>query len=356
MKRIVVKVGSNVLTRTDGKLDVTRLSALVDQVAWLRAHDYEVILVSSGSIASGRSEYRPAKRLDAVEQRQLFSAIGQVKLINLYYDFFREYGIHVGQILTMKESFATRHEYLNQRSCMSVMLENGILPIVNENDTVSVTELMFTDNDELSGLIASMMDAETLVILSNVDGIYNGAPDDPRTRVIPMVGYDRDLSEYIQDEKSDFGRGGMITKCNIAQKVAEEGIRVIIANGKTDNILVDLASRPQETMHTEFRPNPSPTSGVKKWIAHSESFTKGVIHINANAEEALGSKKATSLLLVGVTMIEGDFEEGDLVNIVNEQGVTIGIGRSSYDSSSAKALIGVHGQKPLVHYDYLYME
>lgn len=100
MKRIVVKVGSNVLTRTDGKLDVTRLSALVDQVAWLRAHDYEVILVSSGSIASGRSEYRPAKRLDAVEQRQLFSAIGQVKLINLYYDFFREYGIHVGQILT----------------------------------------------------------------------------------------------------------------------------------------------------------------------------------------------------------------------------------------------------------------
>lgn len=356
MKRIVVKVGSNVLTRTDGKLDVTRLSALVDQVAWLRAHDYEVILVSSGSIASGRSEYRPAKRLDAVEQRQLFSAIGQVKLINLYYDFFREYGIHVGQILTMKESFATRHEYLNQRSCMSVMLENGILPIVNENDTVSVTELMFTDNDELSGLIASMMDAETLVILSNVDGIYNGAPDDPRTRVIPMVGYDRDLSEYIQDEKSDFGRGGMITKCNIAQKVAEEGIRVIIANGKTDNILVDLASRPQETMHTEFRPNPSPTSGVKKWIAHSESFTKGVIHINANAEEALGSKKATSLLLVGVTMIEGDFEEGDLVNIVNEQGVTIGIGRSSYDSSSAKALIGAHGQKPLVHYDYLYME
>lgn len=356
MKRIVVKVGSNVLTRTDGKLDVTRLSALVDQVAWLRAHDYEVILVSSGSIASGRSEYRPAKRLDAVEQRQLFSAIGQVKLINLYYDFFREYGIHVGQILTMKESFATRHEYLNQRSCMSVMLENGILPIVNENDTVSVTELMFTDNDELSGLIASMMDAETLVILSNVDGIYNGAPDDPRTRVIPMVGYDRDLSEYIQDEKSDFGRGGMITKCNIAQKVAEEGIRVIIANGKTDNILVDLASRPQETMHTEFRPNPSPTSGVKKWIAHSESFTKGVIHINANAEEALGSKKATSLLLVGVTMIEGDFEEGDLVNIVNEQGVTIGIGRSSYDSSSAKTLIGAHGQKPLVHYDYLYME
>ena len=184
MKRIVIKVGSNVLTRNDGTLDVTRMSALVDQIAWLRRNSYEVILVSSGAMACGRSEVNAVKKLDSVEQRQLFSAVGQVKLINLYYDLFREYGIHVGQILTMKESFATRHEYLNQRACMSVMLENGILPIVNENDTVSVTELMFTDNDELSGLIASMMDASTLVILSNIDGIYNGAPSDPESSVI----------------------------------------------------------------------------------------------------------------------------------------------------------------------------
>lgn len=183
-----------------------------------------------------------------------------MKLINLYYDLFREYGIHVGQILTMKESFSTRLEYLNQRACMNVMLENGVLPIINENDTVSVTELMFTDNDELSGLVASMMNAQTLVILSNVDGIYNGDPAKPGTRVIPMVNYDRDLSEYIQDEKSEFGRGGMITKTNIARKVAEEGIKVIIANGLTDNILIDLATKPQGTMHTEFRPNPTPVA------------------------------------------------------------------------------------------------
>lgn len=355
-KRIVVKVGSNVLTRKDGKLDVTRMSAIVDQIAWLRKQGIEVILVSSGAMASGRSEFQVDKKLDAVEQRQLFSAIGQVKLINLYYDLFREYGIHVGQVLTMKENFSSRSLYLNQRACMEVMLQNDILPIVNENDTVSVTELMFTDNDELSGLIAAMMDADTLVILSNVDGIYNGAPDNPHSRVIPMVNHDRDLSEYILDEKSDFGRGGMITKCSIARKVADEGIRVIIANGKTENILINLVEQPQETMRTEFVPNPSPTSNVKKWIAHSESFAKGRIHINRKAADALAGKKAVSLLLVGVTAVEGNFDEGDIVNIVAEDGKVIGVGRSSYSSEEARSHIGQHDLKPVVHYDYLYME
>lgn len=357
MKRIVVKIGSNVLTRRDdGQLDVTRMSALVDQVAWLRSHGYEVVLVSSGAVAAGRAELRVDHHLDAVEQRQLFSAIGQVKLINHYYDLFREYGIHIGQVLTMKESFSTRQEYLNQRACMSVMLDNGILPIVNENDTVSVTELMFTDNDELSGLIATMMAADTLVILSNVDGIYNGHPNDPQSQVIRTVDFDRDLSEYIQDEKSDFGRGGMITKCGIARKVAEEGIRVVIANGKADNILVRLATEPEQTLHTEFRANPSPANGVKKWLAHSESFAKGRAVINGCAVKALQGERATSLLPVGVVRIEGDFEEGDLINIVDEQGRSIGVGRSAYDSSTAAATAGQHGQKPLVHYDYLYLE
>ena len=356
MKRIVVKVGSNVLTRDDGKLDVTRMSAIVDQIVWLRNHDYEVILVSSGAMASGRDELKVDHKLDSVEQRQLFSALGQVKLIGLYYDLFREYNVHIGQVLTMKESFSTRGEYLNQRACMTVMLENGVIPIVNENDTVSVTELMFTDNDELAGLVASMMGANALVILSNVDGIYNGDPRDPQTRVIPMVNYDRDLGEYIQDSKSGFGRGGMITKTNIARKVAEEGIKVIIANGKTPNILIDLVTKSQETMHTEFRPNPSPTSQVKKWIAHSESFAKGIVHINAKAEEALKGDKAVSLLLVGVTSIDGDFEEGDIINIEDAHGQTIAVGRSGYSSDEARKLIGVHDIKPLIHYDYLYME
>lgn len=185
--RIVIKIGGDVLTRGDGKLDVTRMSTLVDQIAYLRRKGHEIILVSSGSVAGGRGEMKVSKKLDSVEQRQLFSAIGQVKLVNLYYDLFREYDIHIGQILTMKESFSTRREYLNQRACMEVMIENGVIPVINENDTVSITELMFTDNDELSGLVASMMDADELVILSNVDGIYNGNPNDPGASVIEKV-------------------------------------------------------------------------------------------------------------------------------------------------------------------------
>ncbi len=253
-KRIVIKVGSNVLTRTDGKLDVTRVSALVDQVAWIRRQGYTAILVSSGAVACGRRELTVDHLLDSVEQRQLFSAVGQVKLVGLYYDLFREYGIHVGQVLTMKENFEPGEQYSNQRACMTVMLENDVLPIVNENDTVSVTELMFTDNDELSGLIAQMMEAETLVLLSNIDGIYDGHPDDPQSHIIPTVAPGRDLSQYIKAEKSAFGRGGMHSKYTTAQKVQRAGIRVVIANGKRDNILVDLLQHPETTPHTEFLP------------------------------------------------------------------------------------------------------
>ena len=246
--RIAVKIGSNVLARKDGTLDVTRMSALVDQVAELRKAGVEVILISSGAVASGRSEIKPSKKLDSVEQRQLFSAVGQAKLINRYYELFREHGIPVGQVLTTKESFGTRRHYLNQRNCMMVMLENGVIPIVNENDTISVTELMFTDNDELSGMIASMMDMQALIILSNIDGIYNGSPSTPGTQVIREVEQGKDLSDYIQTEKSGFGRGGMLTKTTIARKVAFEGITVIIANGKKVNFLVDLLQHPAGTV------------------------------------------------------------------------------------------------------------
>ena len=254
MRKIVVKIGSNVLTRKDGKLDVTRMSALVDQVAWLRKQGIEVILVSSGAVACGRRELTIDHSLDSVEQRQLFSAVGQVKLVGLYYDLFREFGIHVGQVLTMKENFQPGEQYENQRACMKVMLENSVLPIVNENDTVSVTELMFTDNDELSGLIAQMMEADTLILLSNIDGVYTGHPDDPKSEIIRSVAPGTDLSQYIKAEKSAFGRGGMHSKYTTAAKVSQDGIRVIIANGERENILIELIEHPEDTPHTVFLP------------------------------------------------------------------------------------------------------
>ena len=354
--RIAVKVGSNVLTRRDGTLDVTRMSALVDQIAELHKTGVEIILVSSGAVASGRSEVHSAKKLDSVDQRQLFSAVGQAKLINRYYELFREHGIAVGQVLTMKENVATRRHYLNQKNCMTVMLENGVIPIVNENDTISVSELMFTDNDELSGLIASMMGAQALIILSNIDGIYNGSPADPTSEVIREIGQGKDLSSYIQTSKSSFGRGGMLTKTNIARKVADEGITVIIANGKRDNILVDLIQHPESTLCTRFIPSAEPVSSVKKWIAHSEGFAKGELHINYCATELLFSDKAVSILPVGITDVIGEFEKDDIVRIVDFGGKPIGVGKANCDSTQAREAMGKHGKKPVVHYDYLYIE
>ena len=342
LTRIAVKIGSNVLTRRDGTLDVTRMSALVDQVAELHKAGVEIILVS---------------------------AVGQAKLINRYYELFREHGIPVGQVLTMKENFATRRHYLNQKNCMTVMLENGVIPIVNENDTISVSELMFTDNDELSGLIASMMDAQVLIILSNIDGIYNGSPTDPASEVIRKIEHGKDLSSYIQTSKSSFGRGGMLTKTNIARKVADEGITVIIANGKRDNILVDLLHQELPALfpdvqsptlgsqpYTRFIPAPQPVSSVKKWIAHSEGFAKGELHIDDCATKVLASDKAVSILPIGITDVRGEFEKDDIVRIIDFEGNPIGVGKANCSSEQAREAMGKHGKKPVVHYDYLYIE
>ena len=253
-KRIVIKVGSNVLTRKDGKLHVTRMSSLVDQIAKLRRHGFEIILVSSGAVACGRRELTVDHLLDSVEQRQLFSAVGQVKLIGLYYDLFREFGINIGQVLTTKEHFEPGEQYQNQQACMKVMLENGVLPIINENDTVSVTELMFTDNDELSGLIARMMQADTLILLSNIDGIYTGNTADPQSQLNKEVAPGTDLSQYIQTEKSSAGRGGMQSKYATATSIQQAGISVIIANGKREDILLNILMNKEKVPHTEFIP------------------------------------------------------------------------------------------------------
>lgn len=368
--RITVKVGSNVLTRTDGTLDITRMSALTDQIAGLHKRGVEVILVSSGAVAAGRNEICPARKLDSVDQRQLFSAVGQAKLINRYYELFREHGISVGQVLTMKEDFGTRRHYLNQKNCMTVMLENGVIPIVNENDTTSVSELMFTDNDELSGLIASMMDVSLLIILSDVDGIYDGPPSDPASRVIPEILPAEDLSAYIQNGKSNFGRGGMLTKTSIARKVADEGITVVIANGKRENVLTGIwemeeaktkgkeciGSSAAELPYTRFVPSTQPVSGIKKWIAHSEGFAKGELHLNRRAADLMLSDKAASILPVGITAVVGEFEKDDIVRIVSPEGRVIGVGKAGCNSAKARETIGKHGKKPVVHYDYLYIE
>ena len=354
-KRIVVKIGSNVLTQADGTLDLNRIEAIVTDIAQMHKAGIEIILVSSGAVASGRSELKVDKKLDSVSSRQLFSAVGQAKLINHYYDLFQKHGLHCGQVLTTKESFGTRRHYLTQKDCISVMLENGVIPIVNENDTISVTELMFTDNDELSGLLATMMRAEALIILSNIDGIYNGNPSDPASEVIREITPEGNFTKYIQTGKSSFGRGGMLTKYNIARKVAGEGINVIIANGKRDGILPHLIEKDCTIPHTTFMANQKKASGVKKWIAHSESFAKGYVVLNEGATEALVSI-ASSVLLVGITEVGGEFAKVDIVKILSPEKEELGVGIAQYDSDKARESIGKKGQRAFIHYDYLYLD
>lgn len=251
-KRVAVKIGSNVLTRADGRLNIARMASIVDQVADLHKRGYEVLLISSGAVASGRGALPHIENDESVTSKQLFASVGQAKLIEHYYNFFQEYDITVGQILTTKENFVDEELLQNQIRCIGAMLENEIVPVINENDSVSVKELMFTDNDELSGLVADMMHADLLIILSNVDGLYDGNPELPSSTLIRTVEPDTDYSSCINSSKSKYGRGGMMTKMNTACSVAAKHIEVIIANGTKEGILLDVVLNPESAICTRF--------------------------------------------------------------------------------------------------------
>jgi len=352
-KRIAIKVGSNVITQPDGSLNDGRILRLVEDVAILYKQGIEVVLISSGAVAAGRSEVTPSKKTNIVAAKQIWAAIGQVKLMSSYQFLFGKYGIHAGQLLATKESFRDRIHYLNMKNCISAMLENKVLPIVNENDTVSINELMFTDNDELSGLISSMMDCKSLIILSNVDGVYTGIPGKEGTELIKEIDEEsEDLNKYISTVMSGFGRGGMLTKCNIARKIASHGIDVFIANGTRNSIISDIVTG-KNVPFTHFIASRRKETGVKKWLSHSDTFAKGAVVINEGAKEALVHDKATSLLMIGITAVNGFFKSGDIVRIVDVDGNNLGLGKAQYDSEKAEQNIGKKLSKPFIHYDYM---
>lgn len=356
-KKITVKIGSNVLAKSDGTLNVSRIAHLVDQIAFLRKNGVEVVVVSSGAVAAGRAVLQPSKKTDAVSQRQLWAALGQVKLISRYSDFFGEHGLVCAQVLTTKENFSSRAHYLNMKNCFSTLLENKVIPIVNENDTISVTELMFTDNDELSGLIASMVNSDALILLTNVDGVYNANPKDENAQLIQQIEIsDTEPENAISTERSDFGRGGMLTKFRIAQKVAGDGIGVHVANGTSEDVLIDLLNTQKDLKHTFFVPNTKTATGVKKWISYSDDFAKGEVIVNQGALKALNSEKAVSLLPVGIVKVKSEFKKDDLIKITDENGKIIGVGKASYGSDKIEIEKKSDKQKPIVHYDYLYLE
>lgn len=352
-KRLVIKIGSNVLTGPDGLPDRNRMERLVEEIARLKKEGRDVVVVSSGAVASGRTLVKVPERADEVATRQLLASVGQVELIRRYADLFREHGLVCSQVLVTKEDFRDKTHYKNMLSCLDLLLREHIIPVVNENDVISVSELMFTDNDELAGLIASMIRADALIILTNVDGLYTGDPRDPASVLLEEVPPQADLSGYISTRKSNFGRGGMLTKSHMARKTARLGIVVHVANGKRDHILEGVLSG--QVPHTRFLPQKRP-SGQKRWIAHASLSVKGRVQVNEGARAALLGVKASSLLPVGIVDITGDFNRDDVVEIIDAEGRLIGLGMARYNSETARGLIGKHNEPPLVHYDYLYIQ
>jgi len=351
-KRIAVKVGSNVITRPDGSLDSWRISQLVQEIAALLRQGTEVILVTSGAVAAGRGDIPPSAATNIIAAKQVLASIGQVKLMASYQFLFGKYGIQAGQILITKESFSDRRHYLNMKNCISAMLDNHVLPIVNENDAISIDELMFTDNDELSGLISSLMDCNALVILTNVDGIFSGMPGSEGAELIREISDDsEDMNRYISQTRSASGRGGMHTKYLSAKRLSAEGIDVFIANGARDSIITDIVKR-RDIPSTHFKAGKGKRNSVKKWLAHSSTFTKGAVIVNDGAKMALLSGKS-SLLMIGISRVEGFFKIGDIVNIFDEKGNNIGLGKAQYDSTKTFENLGHKLGKPFIHNDFM---
>jgi len=354
-KKILIKVGSNVLTLSSGVPNEMRIAHLALQITNLHKEGHQVVLVSSGAVAAGRSKIDIPNNMDAVSRRQVLAAVGQISLMNLYNTFFSEYQLQCAQVLITKDSFSTREHYLNMTNCIEALLKCNIVPIVNENDVVAINELMFTDNDEISGMLATMIQAEELLILSNINGIYTVPPTEPHAELIRIFNEDDiDLKTAIGTQKSKFGRGGMQTKVNTALTISKLGVNVTIGNGNVEHIIPQLLNRTSGTFFkAQFTEN---LSAVKTWISHSKSFTKGTIHINPGALKAILNNEANSLLPIGIDKINGNFEKGDIITIVDKNDNIIGYGKAAYDAVLAKEYKDTHDQPPLIHYNYLILE
>jgi glutamate 5-kinase len=355
-RRIIVKIGSQVLCDSQGELNLEVLDALVGQVAGLSAGGWQVLLVSSGAVAAGSriGDSLLQRVSDPVARKQVMAAAGQVRLMETYRALFEQRGLTIAQVLTSKSDFQTRRHYLNMRGCIEALLTAGMVPIVNENDVVSITELMFTDNDELAGLLAGMVKADLLCLLSTVPGVFDGDPDDPSTECIPTWDDQKhQIDEVVLRGTSALGRGGMHSKLAIARKTASLGTEVVIADGSDPEILVKVTGEQQAGTHFPPRGEASP---AKRWLATTDDHAAGSVTVNDGAEAALlDNNLLTSLLPVGIEAVEGRFNRGDVIQIRNQDGRVLGCGRARYNHKETKKLRGQRGHKALIHYDYLYL-
>ncbi|MEO8638137.1 MAG: glutamate 5-kinase [Candidatus Taylorbacteria bacterium] len=355
-QRIIVKIGTKVLSKEDGTIDESVLENIVNQISSLKKSGVETVLVTSGAVGSGRSLLKSGMNSETVGNKQVFAALGQVKLMETYSKLFGKCGLLCAQVLVTKEDFRDRSHYQNMHHCFLNLLREDIVPVVNENDVVAIKELVFTDNDELAGLVAAQLVVDAVIILTSVEGVMDGSPSDPSSKIIPEINFKNlaTCEKHITGEKTNVGRGGMMTKFAVAKKLISSGVAVHIAHGKKENVLTDIMHG--KPIGTKFIPLRK-TSGVKRRLAYSEGLTMGAIIVNKCAEDMLIAKeKAMSLLPIGVIHIKGDFKKDDVVEIRNMSNQKIGFGVSALDSMKVKELAGVKGGRTVVHYDYMFIE
>ncbi len=348
-KRVVVKIGSALLTNDGAGLDLPAIASWVDQMAALHERGVELILVSSGSVAEGMSRLGLTERPSTLHELQAAAAVGQMGLVQAYESQFMGHGVRAAQILLTHDDLSNRKRYLNARSTVKALLELKVIPIINENDTVVTDEIRFGDNDTLGALVANLLEADVLIILTDQEGLFTADPrSNPDATLISEAWADDPELAGMAGDGGRLGRGGMITKVRAASLAARSGTTTLVASGRQPNVLSRALDG--EDLGTLFLPKDTPWAARKRWLA-GHLQTRGTLVLDAGAVRVLRDKN-TSLLSVGVKQVSGRFRRGDMVQCVSEQGELIAKGLVNYDQDDVLKILGqpTHKMEALLGY------
>lgn len=334
---LVVKVGTSVLSKEDDTLDDDRLAALAAQLHLVRQTGRKVVLVSSGAIGAGIGLLGLDKRPDDLPHLQAAAAVGQAHLIRRYDDCLKKHGYHAAQLLLTANDFKHRARYLNVRNTLSTLFEYNAVPIVNENDTVSIEEIRFGDNDRLAALVSHLLEDPLLVILSIIDGVYDGDPRDPASKVISLIEeWDESLRGLATTDRSKRGTGGMQTKLEAARTATAVGVNLIVASGRNPHVLEQILSG--EEVGTLFLARGESIPAWKRWIGYSPS-PRGCFVLDDGARKAI-EQSGKSLLAIGIKEVRGEFSKGEVVALVDLAGVEFARGLTNYNAHHARQIAG----------------
>ncbi|MEJ6949509.1 glutamate 5-kinase [Natronospora cellulosivora (SeqCode)] len=348
-KRIVVKIGSSSLTHDGGKLSLARIDQFLRQMVDLKNQGRDILFVSSGAIAAGMAEFALKERPQSIPEQQGMAAIGQAQLMTLYNKFLREYSTIGAQILLTSSDLEDRHRYLNAYNTMESLLKNGVMPIINENDTIATQEIKFGDNDTLSARVAGLMEADLLIVLSDIEGLYNGDPRvEKNLEVIRKIeSINKEIEDLAGGRGSNLGTGGMQTKIEAAKIAVNSGITMVIGPGQRNNILLNIVDMLEKedkyTFGTTFLPKKESLSKRKHWLLYNP-LVCGSIKVDQGAANAL-LERGKSLLPGGIIEVIGDFQENDPVSIVNINNEVIGKGLVNYSSNDIYRIKGHHSEE-----------